>query len=134
MEWISAAISFYKATLAVITGLSAPYSNSAIIYKQQGHYAGAIACYNEVLRIDPMAADGLVNRGNTLKDSGHVEAAIKSHKHPWRCDLLFQKQHAICCIPYSVYVAGKIVICIRMLFKNYQQERLPSIQKVHMGY
>ena len=80
MEWISAAISFYKATLAVITGLSAPYSNSAIIYKQQGHYAGAIACYNEVLRIDPMAADGLVNRGNTLKDSGHVEAVIKSHK------------------------------------------------------
>ena len=168
MEWISAVVSFYKATLAVITGLSAPYSNSAIIYEQQGHYAGAIACYNEVLRIDPMAADGLVNRGNTLKeighvseaiqdyiravtvrptmaeghanlasaykDSGHFEAAIKSYKHPWHCDLIFQKQHAICCTPYSVYVAGKIVICIRMLFKNYQQERLLSIQKVHMGY
>jgi tetratricopeptide (TPR) repeat protein len=134
--------------------LSAPYSNSTIIYKQQRHYAGAVACYNEVLQIDPMAADGPVNRGNTLKeighvseaiqdyiravtvrptmaeghanlasaykDSGHVEAAIKSYKHPWRCDLIFQRQHAICCIPYIVYIVGKIVICNRMMITIFE--------------
>jgi protein O-GlcNAc transferase len=62
------ALTLYKQTIAVTTGLSAPYNNLATIYKQQGCYADAIACYNEVLRIDNLAADGLVNRGNTLKE------------------------------------------------------------------
>ncbi|KAG6483325.1 hypothetical protein ZIOFF_059969 [Zingiber officinale] len=47
---MSVAASFYKATLAVTTGISAPFNNLAIIYKQQGNYAEAIAYYNEVLR------------------------------------------------------------------------------------
>ncbi|KAG6494462.1 hypothetical protein ZIOFF_049489 [Zingiber officinale] len=47
---MSVAASFYKATLAVTTGISTPFNNLAIIYKQQGNYAEAIACYNEVLR------------------------------------------------------------------------------------
>ncbi|KAG6528111.1 hypothetical protein ZIOFF_010260 [Zingiber officinale] len=46
---MSVAASFYKATLAVTTGISTPFNNLAIIYKQQGNYAEAIACYNEVL-------------------------------------------------------------------------------------
>ena len=45
----------------------------------QGNYADAIACYNEVLRVDPMAADGLVNRGNTLKEIGRVSEAIQDY-------------------------------------------------------
>ena len=32
---MAAAATYYKATLAVTTGLSAPFSNLAIIYKQQ---------------------------------------------------------------------------------------------------
>jgi hypothetical protein len=32
---VNVAATFYKATLAVTTGLSAPYSNLAAIYKQQ---------------------------------------------------------------------------------------------------
>jgi len=32
---VAAAASYYKATLNVTTGLSAPYNNLAIIYKQQ---------------------------------------------------------------------------------------------------
>lgn len=32
---IGTAASFYRATLAVTTGLSAPFSNLAVIYKQQ---------------------------------------------------------------------------------------------------
>lgn len=32
---VAAAASYYKATLSVTTGLSAPYNNLAIIYKQQ---------------------------------------------------------------------------------------------------
>lgn len=32
---LSSAAAFYKATLSVTTGLSAPFSNLAIIYKQQ---------------------------------------------------------------------------------------------------
>lgn len=32
---MTAAASFYKATLSVTTGLSAPYNNLAVIYKQQ---------------------------------------------------------------------------------------------------
>lgn len=34
---MSAAAQCYKATLAVTTGLSAPFNNLAIIYKQQVH-------------------------------------------------------------------------------------------------
>ncbi|RRT84354.1 hypothetical protein B296_00004641 [Ensete ventricosum] len=45
----------------------------------QGNYADAIACYNEVLRIDPSAADGLVNRGNTFKEIGRVTEAIQDY-------------------------------------------------------
>jgi protein O-GlcNAc transferase len=45
----------------------------------QGNYAEAIACYNEVMRVDPMAADGLVNRGNTLKEIGRVSEAIQDY-------------------------------------------------------
>ncbi|XP_043815353.1 probable UDP-N-acetylglucosamine--peptide N-acetylglucosaminyltransferase SEC [Manihot esculenta] len=67
------------ATLAVTTGLSAPFNNLAVIYKQQGNYADAISCYNEVLRIDPLAADGLVNRGNTYKEIGRVSEAIQDY-------------------------------------------------------
>uniref|UniRef100_A0A2P2LLI2 protein O-GlcNAc transferase n=5 Tax=Rhizophora mucronata TaxID=61149 RepID=A0A2P2LLI2_RHIMU len=83
MEWnmIPAAASYYKATLAVTTGLSAPFNNLAVIYKQQGNYADAISCYNEVLRIDPLAADGLVNRGNTYKEIGRVSEAIQDYIH-----------------------------------------------------
>ncbi|KAL9289796.1 hypothetical protein ACSQ67_024429 [Phaseolus vulgaris] len=81
MEWnmVAAAASYYKATLNVTTGLSAPYNNLAIIYKQQGNYLDAISCYNEVLRIDPLAADGLVNRGNTYKEIGRVTDAIQDY-------------------------------------------------------
>ncbi|KAE8720235.1 putative UDP-N-acetylglucosamine--peptide N-acetylglucosaminyltransferase SEC [Hibiscus syriacus] len=39
----------------------------------------AISCYNEVLRIDPVAADGLVNRGNTYKEIGSVSEAIQDY-------------------------------------------------------
>ena len=134
----AAAASCYKATLAVTTGLSAPFSNLAVIYKQQvmaagllsvsisminvpfaieqkghlhyscasllvlclddsgfslflgcsyyipfltwqGNYSDAISCYNEVLRIEPLAADGLVNRGNTYKEIGRVSEAIQDY-------------------------------------------------------
>ncbi|KAE8720912.1 putative UDP-N-acetylglucosamine--peptide N-acetylglucosaminyltransferase SEC [Hibiscus syriacus] len=68
-----------KATLAVTTGLSAPFNNLAVIYKQQGNYVEVISCYNEVLRIDPLAADGLVNRGNTYKEIGRVTEAIEDY-------------------------------------------------------
>ncbi|CAN1345350.1 Probable UDP-N-acetylglucosamine--peptide N-acetylglucosaminyltransferase SEC [Linum perenne] len=44
-----------------------------------GNYADAISCYNEVLRIDPSAADGLVNRGNTYKEIGRVTEAIQDY-------------------------------------------------------
>ncbi|KAJ0015018.1 hypothetical protein Pint_20284 [Pistacia integerrima] len=87
MEWyvilmpnmLAAAAQYYKATLTVTTGLSAPFNNLAVIYKQQGNYADAISCYNEVLRIDPLAADGLVNRGNTYKEIGRVSDAIQDY-------------------------------------------------------
>lgn len=45
----------------------------------QGNLSDAISCYNEVLRIDPMAADALVNRGNTYKESGRVNEAIQDY-------------------------------------------------------
>ncbi|KAG6474229.1 hypothetical protein ZIOFF_068153 [Zingiber officinale] len=58
---MSVAASFYKETLAVTTGISAPFNNLAIIYKQQ------------------TAADGLVNRGNTFKEIGRVTEAIQDY-------------------------------------------------------
>ncbi|XP_061366367.1 probable UDP-N-acetylglucosamine--peptide N-acetylglucosaminyltransferase SEC [Gastrolobium bilobum] len=76
---MSAAASYYKATLSVTTGLSAPYNNLAMIYKQQGGGGGGISCYNEVIRIDPLAADGLVYRGNTYKEIGRVSEAIQDY-------------------------------------------------------
>ena len=39
----------------------------------------AISCYNEVLRIDPLAYDALVNRGNTYKEVGRVNEAIQDY-------------------------------------------------------
>ncbi len=33
------------------------------------------------MRVDPMAADGLVNRGNTLKEIGRVNDAIQDYVH-----------------------------------------------------
>lgn len=47
--------------------------------KLQGNYPDAISCYNEVLRIDPLAVDGLVNRGNTYKEIGRVNEAIQDY-------------------------------------------------------
>jgi len=47
----------------------------------QGNYSDAISCYNEVLRIDPLAADALVNRGNTYKEIGRVTEAIQDYMH-----------------------------------------------------
>ncbi|XWS64795.1 hypothetical protein CRYUN_Cryun05aG0034500 [Craigia yunnanensis] len=91
MEWnmVAAAASYYKATLAVTTGLSVPFNNLAVIYKQLylmtiiflplGNFVEAISCYNDVLRIDPLAADGLVNRGNTYKEIGRVNEAIQDY-------------------------------------------------------
>ena len=52
-----------------------------LVFKLQGNYADAISCYNEVLRIDPLAADGLVNRGNTFKEVGRVSEAIQDYIH-----------------------------------------------------
>lgn len=52
------------AALPVIMELFAPSNNLAIIYKQHGNYA--IACYNKVLRVDPLAADSLVNQGKHI--------------------------------------------------------------------
>jgi protein O-GlcNAc transferase len=49
----------------------------SILY--QGNYADAITCYTEVLRIDPAAADALVNRGNTFKEIGRVNEAIQDY-------------------------------------------------------
>lgn len=45
----------------------------------QGNFTDAISCYNEVLRIDPVAVDGLVNRGNTYKEIGRVNEAIQDY-------------------------------------------------------
>ena len=45
----------------------------------QGNYPDAISCYNEVLRIDSLAVDGLVNRGNTYKEIGRVNEAIQDY-------------------------------------------------------
>jgi len=45
----------------------------------QGNYADTITCYTEVLRIDPTAADALVNRGNTFKEIGRVNEAIQDY-------------------------------------------------------
>ncbi|KAH9618305.1 hypothetical protein KSS87_011385, partial [Heliosperma pusillum] len=78
---VAVAATYYKATLSVTSGLSAPFNNLAVIYKQQGKHADAISCYNEVLRIDPMAVDGLVNRGNTYKEIGRVTEAIQDYVH-----------------------------------------------------
>lgn len=48
-------------------------------FSMQGNYTDAISCYNEVLRIDPLAADGLVNRGNTYKEISRVNEAIQDY-------------------------------------------------------
>lgn len=54
-------------------------NNCIVSLEWQGNYADAVSCYNEVLRIDPMAADGLVNRGNTYKEIGRVNEAIQDY-------------------------------------------------------
>ncbi|XP_042415520.1 probable UDP-N-acetylglucosamine--peptide N-acetylglucosaminyltransferase SEC [Zingiber officinale] len=90
---MSVAASFYKATLAVTTGISAPFNNLVIIYKQQilGN------TYIATLLVQPLLpawifnhenccfllvqtdVDGLVNRGNTFKEIGRVTEAIQDY-------------------------------------------------------
>ncbi|KAG6492520.1 hypothetical protein ZIOFF_047483 [Zingiber officinale] len=90
---MSVAASFYKATLAVTTGISAPFNNLAIIYKQQ--ILGST--YIATLLVQPLLpawifnhenccfllvqtdADGLVNRGNTFKEIRRVTEAIQDY-------------------------------------------------------
>ncbi|XP_042391761.1 probable UDP-N-acetylglucosamine--peptide N-acetylglucosaminyltransferase SEC [Zingiber officinale] len=90
---MSVAASFYKATLAVTAGISAPFNNLAIIYKQQ--ILGST--YIATLLVQPLLpawifnhenccfllvqtdADGLVNRGNTFKEIGRVTEAIQDY-------------------------------------------------------
>ncbi|KAG6536263.1 hypothetical protein ZIOFF_001314 [Zingiber officinale] len=90
---MSVAASFYKATLAVTTGISAPFNNLAILYKQQ--ILGST--YIATLLVQPLLpawifnhenccfllvqtdADGLVNRGNTFKEIGRVTEAIQDY-------------------------------------------------------
>ncbi|MFS7903298.1 putative protein O-GlcNAc transferase [Helianthus anomalus] len=54
-------------------------SAAAQCYK--GNHADAISCYNEVLWIDPLAAGGLVNRGNTYKEIGRVNEATQDYSN-----------------------------------------------------
>lgn len=53
--------------------------NSLVLILHQGNYADALTCYTEVLRIDPLASDALLNRGNTLKEIGRVNEAIQDY-------------------------------------------------------
>ena len=46
---VAAAASYYKATLAVTTGLSAPFNNLAVIYKQQVVLWCLIFCFSLIL-------------------------------------------------------------------------------------
>ncbi|KAG6522575.1 hypothetical protein ZIOFF_019716 [Zingiber officinale] len=80
---MSVAASFYKATLAVTTGISAPFNNLAIIYKQQ------------------TAADGLVNRGNTLKEIGRVTEAIQDYIRAVNIRPTMPEAHAILASAYK---------------------------------
>lgn len=50
-----------------------------LFFSCQGNYADALTCYSEVLRIDPLAADALLNRGNTYKEIGRVTEAIQDY-------------------------------------------------------
>ncbi|KAK7410514.1 hypothetical protein VNO78_01345 [Psophocarpus tetragonolobus] len=57
-----------------------------------GNYLDVISCYNEVLCINPLAADELINRGNTYGEIGldisggmnliaSIQATQLAHKH-----------------------------------------------------
>ncbi|KAH0635088.1 hypothetical protein KY284_037874 [Solanum tuberosum] len=97
----------YNSNLAVTTGISVPFTNLAVLYMQQGNYRLAISCCNEVLRINPMATDGLVNRdahellASAYMMSDNFEAAIRSYRqalmlHPHfaraACNLFYSLQ------------------------------------------
>jgi hypothetical protein len=67
---VSTAATFYKATLSVTTGLAAPYSNLATIYKQQVHSATDMASAGCVLIYFPamfLCLKSQYNRHSTLQ-------------------------------------------------------------------
>ncbi|KAG6527806.1 hypothetical protein ZIOFF_009936 [Zingiber officinale] len=78
---MSVVASLYKATSAVTTGISAPFNNLAIIYKQQ-------------VDSSQTAADGLVNRGNTFKEIGRVTEAIQDYIRAVNIRLTMPEAHA----------------------------------------
>ncbi|ONM32144.1 Protein VAC14-like protein [Zea mays] len=59
----------------VVSEQLSPASTWALL----GNYPDAITCYTEVHRIDPTAADALVNRGNTFKEIDRVNEAIQDY-------------------------------------------------------
>ncbi|XP_010239774.1 probable UDP-N-acetylglucosamine--peptide N-acetylglucosaminyltransferase SEC isoform X2 [Brachypodium distachyon] len=139
MEWnmASAAASFYKAAIAVTSGLTSPFNNLAVIYKQQGSYADAIACYTEVLRIDPTAADALVNRGNTFKEFGRVAEAIQDYMQAATIMPTMAEAHANLASAYkdsgnqeSAITSYKKALCLRPDFPEVTCNLLHTLQSV----
>lgn len=70
---------FFNSLLREAFLLKVPSTPFFLASHLQGNYVDAISCYSEVLRIDPMATDGLVNRGNTYKEIGRVTEAIQDY-------------------------------------------------------
>ena len=81
----------------------------------QGNCADAISCYNEVLRIDPMAADALVNRGNTYKEIGRVNEAIQDYVHAVSIRPTMAEAHANLASAYKDRCSSSVVYSVLYL-------------------
>lgn len=76
----------------------------------------AISCYNEVLRIDPLASDALVNRGNTYKEVGRVNEAIQDYVRAINIRPSMAEAHANLA---SAYKDRYIVILLKIYYVSF---------------
>lgn len=81
---VGAAASYYKATLAVTTGLSAPFNNLAVIYKQQVLACSRIKWLNWLRFLDVVLGYLLI------ADRYFLHSDLLSGQL-WRCNILLQR-------------------------------------------
>ncbi|WMV48452.1 hypothetical protein MTR67_041837 [Solanum verrucosum] len=73
-----------------------------LLYVQQGNYGLAMSCCNEVLRINPMATEGLVNRGNIYIEIGKVNEAIQDYTQAIANSPTMADTHILLALAYTI--------------------------------
>jgi Tfp pilus assembly protein PilF len=97
-SWLQARIwrdaeSLWRHTISVNPMSSMAHYNLALVLRQKGNLAEAIALYRKSLETDPRAADAHYNLGSALEDKGQVEEAMEHYRRAIEIDPSYWDAH-----------------------------------------